>query len=51
MENFVENVLRKIEEIQKFVELKQKLIEHYKQEKQKQGYIAERNQKEKEYLR
>lgn len=50
-EKFVENLLRRFEEVQKIVELRQKLIEHYGQEKQKQNYMADRTQKEREYVR
>ena len=50
-EKFVENLLRRFEEIQKLVELRQKLIVHYGHEKQKQNYLADRTQKEKDFVR
>jgi len=50
-EKFVENLLRRFEEIQKLVELRQKLIVHYGHEKQKQDYLTERAQKEKDFVR
>lgn len=51
MEKFIENLLRRIEEVKELVELRQKLIEHYGHEKQKQNYMADRTQKEREYVR